>query len=191
MKKIEPVLKPKSYTFVYVIAGIIAGMIVASGAYEFNMRFYLRSPFQNPIVPRELSPIPDKPAVIVAPTEIPVPNTSPKPKTQAKPENTGIAIVSAYSCGGLTTDAEIDMNCPSLRNHPQGRTATGTTPIPNKTVACDKANLGRTFHLEGVGTVTCEDTGGAIKGAGRFDLYLETVQEARQWGVKKIVYKVL
>lgn len=191
MKKISPDLKPKSYTFVYVIIALIAGMIVASGAYEFNMRYIIQWPFRDLIVPRELSPIPDKPAVITAPVEKPVPKTSPKPKTQGKPENTGIAIVSAYSCGGLTTDAEIDMNCPSLRNHPQGRTATGTTPIPNKTVACDKANLGRTFHLEGVGTVTCEDVGGGIKGAGRFDLYVETVQEARQWGVKKIAYKVL
>ncbi|NBO60277.1 MAG: hypothetical protein EBU82_04805, partial [Flavobacteriia bacterium] len=99
--------------------------------------------------------------------EKPVPNTSPKPRTQNKVENKRIAVVTAYSCGGLTTDAEIDMNCPSLRNYPQGRTATGTTPIPNKTVACDKANLGRTFHLEGVGEVTCEDVGGGIKGAGR------------------------
>lgn len=191
MKKIKPELKPKSYTFAYVIIALITGIILASAVYEFNMRYTLRSPFQNPFVPRELSPIPSKSPVITAPKEKPVPNTSPKPRTQNKVENKRIAVVTAYSCGGLTTDAEIDMNCPSLRNYPQGRTATGTTPIPNKTVACDKANLGRTFHLEGVGEVTCEDVGGGIKGAGRFDLYLETVQEARNWGVRKIAYKVL
>lgn len=84
MKKISPNLKPKSYTFAYVIAGMIAGAIVVSMAYEFNMRYYLRSPFQNPIVPRELSPIPDKPTIIVAPTEKPAPKISPKPKTQTK-----------------------------------------------------------------------------------------------------------
>lgn len=84
MKKIEPVLKPKSYTFVYVIIALITGIILASAVYELNMRYTLRSPFQNPIVPRELSPIPNKPAVIVAPTETPVLKTSPKPKAQTK-----------------------------------------------------------------------------------------------------------
>jgi len=103
----------------------------------------------------------------------------------------GIAIVTAYSCSGLTTDAEIDMNCPSLRNYPEGRTTTGTTPIPYKTVACDKANLGRTFHLEGVGEVLCTDTGGSIIGSGRFDLYLPTVQEARKFGKREIAYNLV
>jgi len=99
-----------------------------------------------------------------------------------------IAKVTAYSCGGLQTDAEIDMNCPSLRNHPNGRTATGTTPRPNVTVACDKANLGKTFELKGIGQVKCEDTGSAIKGAGRFDLYVETVEEAYAFGTQYIEY---
>lgn len=77
------------------------------------------------------------------------------------------------------------MNCPN------GITATGTVPKPKKTVACDPSNLGRTFHLEGIGQVTCEDTGGAIKGAGRFDLYVDSIQEAKQWGVRNIPYEVL
>ncbi len=84
MKKISPDLKPKSYTFVYVIIALIAGMIVASGAYEFNMRYYIQWPFRDLIVPRELSPIPDKPAVITTPTEMPVPKTSPKPRSQTR-----------------------------------------------------------------------------------------------------------
>lgn len=99
-----------------------------------------------------------------------------------------IAKVTAYSCGGLKTEAEIDMNCPSLRKHPQGRTSTGTTPRPNITVACDKANLGKTFEIKGIGQVKCEDTGSAIKGTGRFDLYVETVDEAYAFGTQYIEY---
>lgn len=97
------------------------------------------------------------------------------------------AIVTAYSCGGLKTEAEIRMNCPSLL-HGQPKTATGSLPIPLKTVACDRKYLHHQFEIEGVGAVTCTDTGGRIKG-NRFDLYVETVQEARQFGVKKLAYK--
>lgn len=99
-----------------------------------------------------------------------------------------IAKVTAYSCGGLKTQAEIEMNCPSLKNHPKGRTATGTTPRVMVTVACDKANLGKNFELKGIGQVKCEDTGSAIKGAGRFDLYVETVEEAYAFGTQYVEY---
>lgn len=99
------------------------------------------------------------------------------------------AKVTAYSCGGLTTEAEIKMNCPSLKKYPNGRTASGTTPRPRITVACDRANMGKRFHLEGIGEVVCEDTGGAIKGAGRFDLYVTDVQEARKFGKQYIKYR--
>lgn len=98
---------------------------------------------------------------------------------------TGLAT--AYSCGNLTTQAEIRMNCPSLFNG-EPKTANGTTPIANKTMACDKANMGRTFFIRGQGMLTCSDTGGAIKGAGRFDIYLDTVEEARQFGKQTVEY---
>ena len=97
------------------------------------------------------------------------------------------ARVTAYSCGGLTTEAEITMNCPSLRTGGP-RTANGTTPIANKTMACDPANMGKSFNLEGYGEVVCTDTGGAIKGAGRFDLYVENVAEAYSYGVQYLEY---
>lgn len=112
-----------------------------------------------------------------------------KPQPTPQPKFTKTAKVTAYSCGGLKTEKEINMNCPSLRKYPKGRTATGTTPRPNITVACDRANLGRRFELEGVGEVVCEDVGGGIKGAGRFDLYVEDVQTARKWGNKKLQYR--
>lgn len=108
---------------------------------------------------------------------------------QPTPEPMKTAVVTAYSCGGLTTEAEIKMNCPSLKNYPNGRTSTGTTPRAYITVACDRANTGRTFYLEGIGEVVCEDTGGAIKGAGRFDLYVTDVYEAREFGRQEIKYR--
>jgi len=111
-------------------------------------------------------------------------------KDQKEAEPIKKAKVSAYSCGGLKTEAEIKMNCPSLlRGGP--KTATGTTPRPGVTVACDRANLGREFEIDGVGKVKCEDTGGAIKGSNRFDLYVGTVAEARQFGVQNISYKLV
>jgi len=111
-------------------------------------------------------------------------------KDQKEAEPVKKAKVSAYSCGGLNTQAEIKMNCPSmLAGNP--KTASGTTPRPNITVACDSSNLGQEFEIEGVGIVKCEDTGGAIKGEGRFDLYVSSVKEARQWGVQHLEYKLL
>jgi 3D (Asp-Asp-Asp) domain-containing protein len=92
-----------------------------------------------------------------------------------------IAKVTAYSCGGITTTAEKMMNCPN------GVTATGVVPEVGM-MACDRANLGRTFYVEGFGELICTDTGGAIKGAGRFDVYLPTIQEARVFGVQELAY---
>jgi 3D (Asp-Asp-Asp) domain-containing protein len=117
-----------------------------------------------------------------------IPTESPEEPVE---EEVSYAKVTAYSCIGLETEAEIQMNCPSLKHAPLGMTATGTTPRPYKTVACDRANLGRIFELEGIGKVKCEDTGGAINGAGRFDLYVTDVHEARQWGVRQVAYKLV
>lgn len=114
------------------------------------------------------------------------PEATPTPEVQPVRK----AKVSAYSCGGLKTSAEIKMNCPSLLSGGP-KTATGTTPRPYITVACDRANVGRKFHIEGIGQVVCEDTGGAIKGAGRFDLYVTDVHEARKWGVQELAYQLI
>lgn len=111
-------------------------------------------------------------------------------EVEEKPHASVKAKVTAYSCGGLTTQAEINMNCPSLRYSENGLTANGTEPVPYKTMACDSANMGKTFNLEGYGAVTCTDTGGAISGAGRFDLYLADVQEARVFGVQYLEYSL-
>lgn len=114
-------------------------------------------------------------------TPTPSPSLEPSPSPSIAPKQ---ALITAYSCGGIKTEAERKMNCPN------GITSDGTIPIPYKTMACDRANLGKTFWIEGVGDVKCTDTGGAIKGAGRFDLYVEDIQEAYQWGKQTREYKV-
>jgi len=101
-----------------------------------------------------------------------------------------VATITAYACGGLNTPEEIQMNCPSLFYNDTPKTASGEAPIPYETMACDKANMGREFEIEGLGLIRCNDTGSAIQGAGRFDIYLPTVEEARAWGVQKREYKL-
>lgn len=102
---------------------------------------------------------------------------TPKPKKQA--------LVTAYSCVGITTAGEKAMNCPN------GISASGMPLVPYKTAACDRANMGRVFNLEGIGEVTCVDVGGAIKGAGRFDLYVTDIQTAYQWGKQTVAYELV
>jgi len=86
--------------------------------------------------------------------------------------------ITAYSCNGIEDQYHLDMNCPSIKVYGEPRTANGTAPIIDQTMACDPANMGRTFEIEGVGIRTCTDTGGAIKGAGRFDLYVKDIKTA-------------
>lgn len=101
------------------------------------------------------------------------------------------AKVTAYSCIGITDKYHLEMNCPSLKYDPKGRTSDGTNPIPYKTMACDRANMGRKFEIKGIGIVKCTDTGGAIKGAGRFDLYVEDINTAYKWGVQYPEYRLM
>lgn len=145
--------------------------------------FYNSKPVDIEVLPGAQTPIP-------SPTITPLPAQIEAIQQELpKVEDVKKARVTAYSCGGLKTEAEIRMNCPSLFSG-SPKTATGTEPIAYQTVACDKANLGRTFYIDGIGEVKCTDTGGAIKGAGRFDLYVATVQEAREFGVQHLAYSV-
>lgn len=102
-----------------------------------------------------------------------------------KPTPKKTAKVTAYSCGGIETAEQRKMNCPN------GVSATGKPLVPYKTVACDRANLHRKFYIDGIGEVTCVDVGGAIKGAGRFDLYVPDIQTAYAWGIREVAYQVI
>lgn len=67
-----------------------------------------------------------------------------------------------------------------------GITASGKTVQPGVTIAADPnvIPMGSTVYIEGIGTRTVHDTGGAIKG-NRIDVYIPDLGQARQFGVKK------
>lgn len=96
-------------------------------------------------------------------------------------------VATAYSCGGITTEAERLMNCPN------GKTATGTVPTVGHTMACEKRLLGRVVQLtfsNGKSFVGhCSDTGGAITND-RFDIYMADLDTAREFGRQHVTYVV-
>lgn len=168
------------------ISGLVIGLliVVLVSVNNFYKDHYLefRSPLQSPIAVKDRQ-LPQNGEIE---EEVEESTQEPEKEEIVQAEEVKIAKVSAYSCGGLTTEAEIRMNCPSLLSG-EPKTATGSTPIPNKTMACDRANLGKQFEIDGQVWV-CNDLGGSIVGENRFDLYLETVDEARQFGVQYLAY---
>ena len=106
--------------------------------------------------------------------------------------STKTAVVTAYSCEGITNDAEMLMNCPSKlnTNNPEGRTASGTIPTVGRTIACPAHMMGAVLDIEGLGSSrVCEDTGGAIVG-NRIDLYVEDIPTAYRFGVRYLNYVI-
>lgn len=72
-----------------------------------------------------------------------------------------------------------------------GITASGTKVKENRTLACPPAfPFGTKIKIEGVGTLVCEDRGGAIKG-NHFDIYMETKHEAFAFGRKNLQAQVV
>ena len=67
-----------------------------------------------------------------------------------------------------------------------GRTASGTTTTPNRTIAADPSVLpyGTEVIINGQKYVV-EDTGGAIRN-NRIDIYMSTYNEAINWGVRNV-----
>ena len=65
------------------------------------------------------------------------------------------------------------------------RTATGSRPKENRTIAVDPKVIpyGSTVYIEGYGYFIAEDTGGAIKG-NRIDIFVNDYNKARQLGRK-------
>lgn len=86
MKRIKKVsrfdISYKTVAIIFVSA--LMGIMVQVSLVWFFDNYRLQSPFQSPIVPRDMSPIPDKSPVIVPPKEKPIPTTTPKPRTQTK-----------------------------------------------------------------------------------------------------------
>lgn len=68
-----------------------------------------------------------------------------------------------------------------------GPTASGVMPEEGRTVAADWDVLpvGTEVYIEGVGWRTVEDTGSGITGH-TLDLYMDSHQDALEWGIKEI-----
>lgn len=71
-------------------------------------------------------------------------------------------------------------------HNPPMRTASGTMPELERTVAVDPTviPIGSKVHIEGIGTRIAEDTGRLIKGK-RLDLYLSSIKRCMQFGARR------
>lgn len=85
-------------------------------------------------------------------------------------------------------------DCPICTGTQKGsRTASGTKPKENRTIACDGKilKMGDVVYIETIGLRVCEDRGGAIKD-NRIDLFISDHEKAKKLGIKKVkVYKLL
>lgn len=72
-----------------------------------------------------------------------------------------------------------------------GITASGLKVMENRTLACPpQFSLGTKVKIEGMGTYTCEDRGGAIKG-NHFDIYMKTKKQAFAFGRQILTAEVM
>ena len=72
-----------------------------------------------------------------------------------------------------------------------GITASGLKVKENRTIACPKAfPFGLKIKIEGMGTYTCEDRGGAIKG-NKIDIYMLTKKEAFKFGRQHLTAEIV
>jgi 3D (Asp-Asp-Asp) domain-containing protein len=72
-----------------------------------------------------------------------------------------------------------------------GITASGLKVKEKRTLACPPSYpFGIKVKIEGVGTLVCEDRGGAIKG-NHFDIYVETKKEAFAFGRRNLLAEVV
>lgn len=102
-------------------------------------------------------------------------------ETQEKVKNLGEFVLTAY-CGE---------NYPHICNDGDAtKTATGTKPIENRTIAVDPSVIpyGTIVLINGKEYIA-EDCGGAIKGK-RIDVFFDSHKEALNFGVQKAVVEV-
>lgn len=73
----------------------------------------------------------------------------------------------------------------------KGITASGLKVQPARTLACPpQYPFGAKVKIEGYGTYTCEDRGGAIKG-NKFDIYMQTKSDAFAFGRRNLQAEVI
>jgi 3D (Asp-Asp-Asp) domain-containing protein len=92
--------------------------------------------------------------------------------------------VTAYTAGFESTQKQ-------KGDEGYGVTASGTTVKQGRTIACPSSlKFGTKVNIEGIGLRVCEDRGGAIK-TGHIDLYVENVNQALEFGRKKLLVEII
>jgi 3D (Asp-Asp-Asp) domain-containing protein len=72
-----------------------------------------------------------------------------------------------------------------------GITASGTRVKEGRTIACPPSlKFGTKLNIDKIGIRVCEDRGGAIK-SGHLDLYMDSLNEALDFGRKKLSVEIL
>lgn len=81
---------------------------------------------------------------------------------------------------------------PARSKKPLSRTATGTIPSSERTVAVDPRVIpfGTKIYIEGVGERVAEDSGAKIKGR-QLDVFLPTVEHCKNFGVQTRDVKIM
>ncbi|MGE5379773.1 MAG: 3D domain-containing protein [Methylocystaceae bacterium] len=115
-------------------------------------------------------------------------------ETIKEPVNQVIAMgtITSVSRGSLRFDFRQAIMAHSTAYTYTGRnTATGLKPAVGLVAVDPKViPLGSRLYIEGYGFARAADRGGSIQG-NRLDVFLETVEECRKWGVRKVKVYVL
>jgi 3D (Asp-Asp-Asp) domain-containing protein len=106
-------------------------------------------------------------------------------------KNKQIHLWDALSAESLTINASAYTAAADECGNDKGITASGLVVAEHRTLACPKTfPFGAKINIEGMGTFTCEDRGGAIKG-NHFDIYMKTKSEAFAFGRQNLVASIV
>ncbi|MDM5298159.1 3D domain-containing protein [Bacillus pumilus] len=109
-------------------------------------------------------------------------NVKPAKKTVEQKSQTRKMVVTAYTNGYESTGKH-----PGQSEY--GKTASGVTTRQGITIACPPyMEFGTKLYIENVGLRVCQDRGGDIKG-NRLDVFIESIQKAREFGRKTLIVK--
>ena len=99
--------------------------------------------------------------------------------------------VADYLKGEFTVNASAYTAAADECGKSDGITASGLKVKEKRTIACPpNFPLGTKLKIKGMGTYTCEDRGGAIKG-NHIDIYMETKKEAFAFGRRNLIAEVI
>jgi 3D (Asp-Asp-Asp) domain-containing protein len=120
-------------------------------------------------------------------------NATPSTETEQQAEYAWLGdTANCHSGKSFMVEVTAYCACPLCCGKSDGITFSGRHARANHTIAVDPTviPLGSEVYLEGLGTFTAEDVGGAIKGR-RVDLFMDEHHQAVQFGVKTIKAHVL